>query len=34
MKKTILTILPLLLIVGCSKTINESTLLKRGDVKL
>ena len=32
MKKTLLTILPLLLIVGCSKPINESTLLKRGEL--
>jgi len=31
MKKTLLIALPLLLIVGCSKPINESTLIKRGE---
>ncbi len=30
MKKTLLIILPLLLIVGCSKAVDESTLVERG----
>ena len=32
MKKILLTILPLLLIVGCSKPINESILIRRGEL--
>ena len=33
MKKTLLIILPLLLIVGCSKPINENSLIDRNGVK-
>ena len=31
MKKTLLIVMPLLLMVGCTKPINESTLIKRGE---
>ena len=33
MKKTLLIILPLLLIVGCSKPINDETLIDKGGLK-
>ena len=33
MKQTLLTILPLLLIVGCSKPVNEETLIDKDGLK-
>jgi len=33
MKRLLLTVLPLLLIVGCSKPINEETLIDKGGLK-